>query len=172
MTGSAHDAAAFEHTTASQYPDWFFDGEEFAWADSAYGVNARTIPVHKLPASLDPANILFDKYVAHLRVRSEHCMGALKGRFQCLRGLRLNINSNREHHEACRWISVAIILHNLVIEVEGAQSGAYFMAEHTHVEEREDRGEHEEGEADGQPESEEMRRRLVAEIVAFKELQE
>jgi len=23
MTGSAHDAAAFEHTAAAKYPDWF-----------------------------------------------------------------------------------------------------------------------------------------------------
>lgn len=40
MTGSAHDATAFEHTTAAMHPDWFFDGEEFAWADSAYAVNS------------------------------------------------------------------------------------------------------------------------------------
>ncbi|KAJ3505380.1 hypothetical protein NLJ89_g7453 [Agrocybe chaxingu] len=61
MTGSAHDAAAFEHTTAAKYPDWFFDGDEFAWADSAYAVNSRTIPVHKQPASNDPCNAAFDK---------------------------------------------------------------------------------------------------------------
>lgn len=84
MTGSAHDATAFEHTTAAKYPDWFFEGEEFAWADSAYAVNSHTIPVHKKPASDDPANSSFDKVVAHLRIWSEHCMGALKGRFQCL----------------------------------------------------------------------------------------
>jgi hypothetical protein len=68
MTGSAHDATAFEHTTAAKHPDWFFEGEEFAWTDSAYSVNSRTIPVHKQPASLDPANAIFDKIVAHLRV--------------------------------------------------------------------------------------------------------
>ena len=36
MTGLAHDATAFEHTTAAKYPDWFFEGEKFAWADSAF----------------------------------------------------------------------------------------------------------------------------------------
>lgn len=40
MTGSAHDATAFENTMAAMHPDWFFDGEEFAWADSAYAVNS------------------------------------------------------------------------------------------------------------------------------------
>ncbi|KAF8802079.1 hypothetical protein BYT27DRAFT_7226486 [Phlegmacium glaucopus] len=121
MTGSAHDATAFEHTTAAKYPDWFFDGEEFAWADSAYAVNSCMIPVHKKPASDDLANSLFDK----------HCMGALKGRFQCLRGLRVNIQSKQDHHAACRWITIAIILHNLIIDVEG---------EHSHTEDDKDCG--------------------------------
>jgi hypothetical protein len=34
MTGSAHDASAFEHTGAKQDPEWFFEGQEFAWVDS------------------------------------------------------------------------------------------------------------------------------------------
>ncbi|KAF8814094.1 hypothetical protein BYT27DRAFT_7219928 [Phlegmacium glaucopus] len=142
MTGSAHDATAFEHTTAAVHPDWFFDGEEFAWADSAYVVNSRTIPVHKKPASLEPMNALFDKVVATLRVRSEHCIGALKGRFQCLHGLRVHINSNKDHYEACQWISVAIILHNLIIDVEGSKSVEYFG--NGPDEEEEDTGIHQE----------------------------
>ncbi|KAF8233431.1 hypothetical protein L208DRAFT_1266556 [Tricholoma matsutake] len=40
MTGSAHDATAFEHTMAAVHPDWFFDGEQFTWADSGYAVNS------------------------------------------------------------------------------------------------------------------------------------
>jgi len=47
FTGSAHDATAFEHTAAHKHPDWFFEGEEFAWADSAYSLNKHTIPVHR-----------------------------------------------------------------------------------------------------------------------------
>jgi hypothetical protein len=165
MTGSAHDATAFEHTTAAQHADWFFEGEEFAWADSAYTVNSRTIPVHKKPASDDPANSLFDKTVAHLRVRSEHCMGALKGRFQCLRGLRISINSKREHHFACRWITIAIILHNLIIDVEGAKSAADFARNHDHDNEFEDHGVRDEP-VDGN-DNEEKRKELVAELVAY-----
>lgn len=140
MTGSAHDATAFKETAASLYPNWFFSGEEFAWVDSAYSVNSRTIPVHKKPASLDPKNALFDKTVAHLRVRSEHCMGALKGRFQCLRGLRVKINSNTDHGNACMWISVAVILHNMVIDMEGNEAAQYFINAHGPQEEQNDTG--------------------------------
>ena len=68
LTGSAHDATAFQHTTAVKHPDLLFDGEEFAWADSAYAISTQTIPVHKQSASLDPANALFDCVLAQLWV--------------------------------------------------------------------------------------------------------
>ena len=46
-------------------------------------------------------------------------MGALKGRWQSLRGLRIFINRKCDHGFACRWIRMCILLHNLVIDVEG-----------------------------------------------------
>ncbi|KAF4614110.1 hypothetical protein D9613_008205 [Agrocybe pediades] len=168
LTGSAHDASAFLHTAASVHSEWFFEGEEFAWADSAYPVNLRTIPVHKKPASLDPKNALFDKFVAFLRVRSEHCMGALKGRFQCLRGLRVTINSNEDHYQACKWITVAIILHNLVIDVEGKEAAEYFINAHTEAEEREDTGRAPAAQNNGNGNNNEKRQRLVDELWAHK----
>ena len=140
MTSSAHDARAFEHTAAAMTPEWLFEGEEFAWADSAYTVNSHTIPVHKKPASLIPEITLFDKTVAHLHVRSEHCMGALKGHFQCLRGLHVDINTKADHVAACRWITIAIILHNLIIDVEGADSAQEFLPSHSREQELDDRG--------------------------------
>jgi hypothetical protein len=171
MTGSAHDARAFEHTAAAMSPDWLFEGEEFAWADSAYTVNSRTIPVHKKPASLNLENALFDKTVAHLRVRSEHCMGALKGRFQCLRGLRVDINTKADHVAACRWITIAIILHNLIIDVEGAKSAEEFLPLHSRQEELDDRGvvhALQLGAEDGDPEM--KRKQLIQEIMAYQDL--
>jgi hypothetical protein len=54
-------------------------------------------------------------------------MGALKGRWQCLRSLCVNIRNNTEHIKACRWITIAIILHNAVIDLEGAESESVFL---------------------------------------------
>ncbi|KIK36835.1 hypothetical protein CY34DRAFT_26218 [Suillus luteus UH-Slu-Lm8-n1] len=93
--------------------DWFFKGNEFAWVDSAYPVSSHTIPVQKRPASLIPKNVLFDSAVAHLQ---------------------------RHHRAACDWIMVVIILHNLVIDVEGGVQGAHFAGIHTRTDEQEDRG--------------------------------
>ncbi len=49
--------------------------------------------MHKEPASAIPRNAIFDGYVARPCVWSEHTMGALKGRLQCLCGLWLPMNS-------------------------------------------------------------------------------
>ena len=168
LTGSAHDSVAFEYTGAGQNPEWFFEGEEFALCDSAYTVNKRTISVHKEPASLIPENALFDKAAAHLQIRSEHCMGALKGRFQCLRGLRVSITSNDEHVSACVWITIAIILHNLVIDVEGLEFTQNLLARHTHQEEEEDRGPPDYALHPDMGDGEAKRQRLVNEIVAYR----
>ena len=170
FTGSAHDATAFEHTAAALHPDWMFKGPEFAYVDSAYPLGKHTIPVHKKPASLQRENTIFDHLVSHLRVRSEHCMGALKGRFQCLRGLRVTINNAADHVRACRWIQVAIILHNIIIDIEGSASGAHFAPMHTHEDEEEDTGiaGEEENSSLEDSDGQEKRDRLIAELLAFR----
>ncbi|KAK7442943.1 hypothetical protein VKT23_015887 [Stygiomarasmius scandens] len=67
-TGSAHDASAFEYTCAYKYPTFLFEGDEFAWGDSAYPVTKRMISVHKRPAADNPINRAFDKTLSGLRV--------------------------------------------------------------------------------------------------------
>ncbi|KAJ7133208.1 hypothetical protein C8R44DRAFT_21945 [Mycena epipterygia] len=95
-------------------------------------------------------------------------MGALKGRFQSLRGLRVNIDSNADHDKALRWVTVAIILHNAVIDIEGEASGAAFTHVHTRQEEEEDSGGRDdpvEGDVnDGQA----KRTRLTDELLAYR----
>ncbi|KAF9043878.1 hypothetical protein BDZ89DRAFT_943491 [Hymenopellis radicata] len=169
--GSAHDSHAFQETAAGQFPDWFFDGEEFAWTDSAYAVNERTIPVHKEPASFDPSNALFDATLSRLRVRSEHCMGAVKCRFPCLRGLRCCIRTPKDHLDAIRWVVVCIILHNMVIDIEGTAESNIFSNEH-HGQEggAQDEAEYGFGTAPLGDGNDAKRRQLVAEIVAYQEL--
>ena len=170
MTGSAHDASAFEHTAAMKHTGWFFEGEEFAWVDSACPIILRTIPVHKRPASLLSENTLFDGVVANLCVRSEHCIGALKGCWQCLWGLCVNINSKQQHQAACWWITVAIILHNLVIDIEGAAKGAHFSSLHTSAEEEEDRGVYDLPVEEDVGTGDIKRHQLIEELLAFKHL--
>ena len=97
-------------------------------------------------------------------------MGALKGRFQCLWGLHVNINSNADHIRACQWIMVAIILHNLIIDVEGEVSRAAFYPLHTQEEEQEDVAQPvEEEEEEQEEEGEAKGHQLIAELLAYQE---
>jgi len=68
MTASAHDALAFQSMGAAKYLEFFFQGNEFAWADSAYSCTSHMMSIHKKPASNDPCNAAFDKAVSHLQV--------------------------------------------------------------------------------------------------------
>jgi hypothetical protein len=99
-------------------------------------------------------------------------MGALKGRFQCLRGLRVDIKSKRDHDLACRWITNSIILHNLIIDVEGPNFAQYFQADHGQIEEYNDRGQADEPQGNDLEDGEDKRRLLVAELIAFRNMQE
>jgi len=95
-------------------------------------------------------------------------MGALKGRFQCLHGLHVNITSNEDHKAACWWITIAIILHNLIIDVEGYASGVAFAPLHTRAEEREDCGDPALAFDGDLTEAGELKRqRLIAELLAY-----
>ena len=171
-TGSAHDSIAFESTAAAKCPDWLFEGQEFAWGDSAYPLSPCMIPVHKKPAALRRENAIFDRAVANIRVHSEHCMGALKGQFQCLHGLHVDIKSNKDHVEACRWITIAIILHNMVIDVDGTTAALNFGHLHLHAQEVEDRGMSPEitNTGDMEEAGEAKHNQLVAEIVVYKSM--
>ncbi|KAG8911346.1 hypothetical protein FRC01_005762 [Tulasnella sp. 417] len=164
--GSAHDSAVFQYSAVSLYPNWFFEDGEFMWADSAYTVSPHVIPVHKKPASDNPLNTQFDAAVAQLRIRSEHCMGALKGRWQSLRGLRIIINRKRDHKAACNWIRMCIILHNLVVDIEGEEWAQYYLQQ-VPPEREEHVGREAAGGLDG--EGDNRRKTLVAEYAVYKQ---
>jgi hypothetical protein len=87
-------------------------------------------------------------------------MGALKGRWQSFKGLRHNIRKKQHHIEACRWITIGIILHNIVVELEGIAENDPFIQEG-----QDDAGEQLVGGEDME-EGEAKRQRLVAEINA------
>jgi hypothetical protein len=53
-----------------------------------------------------------------VRVKSEHAMGYLKGRFSSLRGLRQQITDATDHKRALAWVKTCIIIHTLVSFVE------------------------------------------------------
>ncbi|KAI0721743.1 hypothetical protein C8Q72DRAFT_787740, partial [Fomitopsis betulina] len=55
-------------------------------------------------------NKKFNNHVSIIRVRSEHAIGFLKGQFQSLKHLRVNIQDERSHKITTYWIKVCMPL--------------------------------------------------------------
>lgn len=53
-----------------------------------------------------------------MRIKSEHAVGYLKGRFQSLKGLRQQIKNETDHLRAVEWIRTCIVIHTLIHDIE------------------------------------------------------
>ena len=83
----------------------------------------------------------------------------------------MNITSNSKHAYALCWITVAIILHNLIIDVEGNSFASHFTPDHGHEQEFEDRGGQDEPQGGDEDSGEVKWQELVAELIAFQSTQ-
>ncbi|POV94092.1 hypothetical protein PSHT_16445 [Puccinia striiformis] len=79
--GSCHDAYVFSNMKVAQQPQQYFDRNQFLLADSAYSSDQYVIPAYKGKELLVRDNVNFNYYLAQSRVRIEHAIGILKGRF-------------------------------------------------------------------------------------------
>jgi hypothetical protein len=53
-----------------------------------------------------------------VRIRSEHVIGYLKGRFHSLKNLHIHITSRRRHVIATYWIAACIGVHSFALQCE------------------------------------------------------
>ncbi|KAJ7634030.1 hypothetical protein B0H17DRAFT_1280099, partial [Mycena rosella] len=61
-----------------------------------------------------------------LRIRSEHAIGFLKGRFHSLKHLRVNIRDEATHKIATYWVSACIGIHAFALRSEAQERAADF----------------------------------------------
>lgn len=73
---------------------------------------------YKMPEREQPDNEIFNNHVSMVRIRSEHAIGFLKGRFQSLKGLRIRIVDERSHKFATYWILACIAIHSFAMLCE------------------------------------------------------
>ena len=84
---------------------WYFDQWIVKWT-----------PIYShSPEKSIPENSEYNNQVSRVRIRSEHCMGYLKGRWSSLRGLRLRIDHQGAKELTSLWIMTCIHLHNFAI---------------------------------------------------------
>jgi len=136
-TGSVHDAWAFRSTRTFKNHDSIFGPGEWMWADSAYAPEVWSVAPFKKPvngqltADQRTYNYWVSKvsYTLHstldishylqIRIRVKHTMGLLKGTFQSLKEIQIQVVNAKRHKIVIMWARACIILHNLIIHIEG-----------------------------------------------------
>lgn len=73
---------------------------------------------YKCPERDIPENEEFNNQLSMVRIRSEHAIGFLKGRFPSLKGVRVNIVNERTHKLATYWVVACIITHAFAMRCE------------------------------------------------------
>lgn len=116
--GSTHDNRVWANSPMALHPENHFQCNEYLLGDSAFQASSIMVPAFKKPpkAELHPDNTYFNSELAEVRIRSEHCIGLLKMRFQYLREVRVVLGKKRRHmRRLIRYVTCACIIHNLLI---------------------------------------------------------
>ncbi|KAF8578055.1 hypothetical protein K439DRAFT_1648881 [Ramaria rubella] len=125
LPGSQHDATAWKGTRIPQEHEQLLGRDEWLWADMAYPLQTWCQAPYKKfirPDKYLPENAKYNYYVSRVWVRSEHCVGFLKGRWSSLCGLRLHIDRPAHIRFATIWVSACIVLHNFAMLHEAEES--------------------------------------------------
>ncbi|KAF8233325.1 hypothetical protein L208DRAFT_1037192, partial [Tricholoma matsutake] len=83
-----------------------------------FKVDVWIVLLYKKPEHDLPDNEEFNKQVSRARIRSEHAIGFLKGRFHSLKNLHLNISDKRTHILATYWVAACIGVHSFKMQCE------------------------------------------------------
>jgi hypothetical protein len=115
--GSVHDNRVWRNSPPNQNQQAFFRRNEYILGDSAFQASPVMIHAFKKPAGgvMDPTHEYFNTKLAKARIKSEHCIGLLKTRFQWLKGIRSMLKKRRHLRKIIRYVTCACILHNLLI---------------------------------------------------------
>lgn len=115
--GGTHDNRVWKDTEIFKTPGNYLSHGEIILGDSAFSPNAFVIPCFKkMPGQpMDPVKLKFNTLIAKPRVKSEHCIGLIKGKFQYFKSMRDQIGSQQDMVHVIRLFSCAVILHNLLV---------------------------------------------------------
>ena len=115
--GSVHDHRVWRNSKMFRNVGDYFNDNEYLLADSAFSPSAQVVPAFKksVGGQMDPNCSKFNDLLATARVKSEHCIGLLKGRFPWLKNIRIKIRSERSLRRIISFVRIAVILHNALV---------------------------------------------------------
>ncbi|MBW0506706.1 hypothetical protein O181_046421 [Austropuccinia psidii MF-1] len=98
----------------------FFNKGQYLLADSAYPLTDHLILSIKSPMANLPFNSDFNYCLSKSRVRNEHTIGILKGRWASLKQMRLQLNGEQDMVAYVTWIKACCILHNMLSQINNS----------------------------------------------------
>eukprot|EP00644_Phytophthora_capsici_P017219 jgi/Phyca11/122667/e_gw1.48.256.1 len=116
--GSSHDNRVWRNSKIAQNKHDHFDEREYLLGDSAYQPSRILVPSFKSPSGgqLALKEEYFNKQLARIRIRVEHCIGILKGRFPLLRRIRSSLRNKKALQDTIFLIRACMIMHNMAID--------------------------------------------------------
>jgi len=114
--GSCHGNHVYNNTGFVKNPAAYFSEMEYNMGDSAFSNSPFMVSSYR-KAKGEADHEKFNSKLAKLRIRSEHCIGILKGCFPWLRSIRMKVTDDLKstRHILC-LIHATVILHNMLIE--------------------------------------------------------
>jgi hypothetical protein len=126
--GCSHDTRLWDNCNLHLKESTCFSPGQYLIADSGFPTESNLVPAFKKPphGPIPQMKKNFNQHLASLRVCNEHCIGILKGRFQSLRGLQMELTLIEAMRKLTNWVSACVILHNFLLD---DTSPAVVMAE-------------------------------------------
>jgi hypothetical protein len=109
--GTVTDSKAFRFTRLGREHEVLLAPDEWCWGDQGYQLYRWLMIPYKQPVREDSDNAAFNYHLSTIRIFSEHTIGYLKGRFQSLKELRVQIHTKEDFIYATCWINTCIALH-------------------------------------------------------------
>ena len=112
--GSVHDNRVWKTCKLYKRYKKYFSPKE---GDSAFTASDIMIPPFKAHSGcfLSHNHTTFNTLLAKPRVKSEHCIGILKGRLPFLRCIRMKLGNKKHMDKIIMAVRGAVILHNFLI---------------------------------------------------------
>ena len=107
--GGTHYNRVWKDTAVYKKPGEFFSHGKIILGDSAFSPSAFVIPCYKkMPGQpMKPLKFKFNTLIAKPRVKSEHCIGLIKGKFQYFKSMRDLIDSEQDMDHVIRLFTRA-----------------------------------------------------------------
>lgn len=111
--GSVYDSTIFSHSHLCQNPHEYFSLDEFLLGDAGFAAQWFILTPFRQPAASLDHNRLYNVLLSSPRQGIEHVNGLVKGRFQSLKGIRIEIKKKKDFKKFCEWIVACLVLHNM-----------------------------------------------------------